>query len=135
MNLFSKRFSIILEADQEEQLPTPTTDREAMEQQLDTAEASDFDPPPQASNITEKDRAAAKQIEILNGWIKKIDEFIEFLNGTNKQSVQSQLHSALCETMFVEIAQSERKKISRLAADLSALSESLKGYMISSNEN
>jgi hypothetical protein len=36
--------------------------------------------------------------------------------------------------MFEDIARSEKKKIARLAAELSSLSESLKGYLISSND-
>jgi len=136
MDLFRKTFSRLLEQDKELQAPeapvaSPATDREAMAQKLDTAKPDDFDV---RGNITNVDAVKAQQREKLKEWISKIDTFIEFLNGTNDGSVQSLLHSALCETMFQDIARSEKKKIARLAAELSSLSESFKGYLISSNE-
>jgi hypothetical protein len=134
MNLFSKRFSIVLEADQEDPQPAPANDREAMAQQLDTATPSDFDAPAQIARAQQVDHNKVAQIKQLNEWIGQIDDFIEFLNGTTEGSIQTQLHMAPCDTMFEDIARSEKKKIARLAAELSSLSESFKGYMISSND-
>lgn len=134
MNLFSKRFSYVLEADENEPQPTPQSDREAMAQQLDTAKPEDFDAPQQVARAQQVDQNKVAQIKQLNEWIQQIDQFIEFLNGTNNQSIQTQLHLAPCDTMFEDIARSEKKKIARLAAELSSLSESFKGYMISSND-
>ena len=74
-----------------------------------------------------------RQVAELKNWISEIDNFIEMLNAPKPTSMQSKLHSAQCDTMFDDIARSEKKKIARLAAELSALSESLKGYLISSN--
>jgi len=48
--------------------------------------------------------------------------------------MQVQLHTAPCDSTFEDIARSEKKKIARLAAELSSLSESLKGYLISSDK-
>ena len=84
-------------------------------------------PPPEIDTIKRN------QIEELKSWISKIDNFVEFLNAPKPTSIQSKLHSAPCETLFDDIARSEKKKISRLAAELSTLAESLKGYLISSN--
>jgi len=137
MELFKKAFSIILEQDAdvndiEAQNKAPATDREAMAQKLDTAKPNDFDV--KGPTITNIDAIKKEQQTQLQSWITKIDEFIEYLNGTNGESIQTQLHSAQCETMFQDIARSEKKKIARLAAELSSLSESLKGYLISSND-
>lgn len=134
MNLFSKRFACLLEADDQEGQPAPSTDREAMAQQLDTAQPEDFDTPQQVARAQQVDHNKVQQIKQLNEWIQQIDSFIEFLNGTTENSIQTQLHIAPCDTMFEDIARSEKKKIARLAAELSSLSESFKGYMISSND-
>jgi hypothetical protein len=134
MNLFSKRFAYVLEAgENEEPQPTPASDREAMEQQLDTAQPQDFDvQQPGRERLMDQHRAG--QIKLLDEWIGQLDAFIEFLNGTSSESIQSKLHEAPCETIFQDIARSEKKKIARLAAELSSLSESFKGYKISAND-
>ena len=77
--------------------------------------------------------AKAAQVAGLKEWISMIDDFIDYLNAPNPNSIQSKLHAAGCDTMYDDIARSEKKKIARLAAELSSLSESLKGYLISSN--
>lgn len=134
MNLFSKKFAYVLEADQDaEPQPAPQNDREAMAQQLDTAKPQDFDVQ-QAGRAKLVDQHKAGQIKLLDEWIMQLDSFIEFLNGTSPDSVQSKLHEAPCETIFQDIARSEKKKIARLAAELSSLSESFKGYKISAND-
>jgi len=132
MSYFKTRFDYILEAD-DATPPVPATDKAAMAQQLDTAQPADFDVKP-AERALRVDHAKIEQANALNSWIGQIDEFINFLNGTNENSIQSKLHAASCDTMFEDIARSEKKKISRLAAELSSLSESFKGYLISSND-
>lgn len=134
MNLFSKKFTHLLEADESpEQAPQPVSDREAMAQQLDTAKPQDFDiQRPGREQLVDQHKAG--QIKLLDEWIQQLDMFIEFLNGTSPDSVQSKLHEAPCETIFQDIARSEKKKIARLAAELSSLSESFKGYKISAND-
>jgi len=131
MNSFGKKFLFTLEADDNE--GQPQSDREAMEQQLDTAKPQDFDVQ-QPGRQTLIDQHRDGQIKKLDECIGRLDIFIEFLNGTSSDSIQSQLHEAPCETLFQDIARSEKKKISRLAAELSSLSESFKGYKISANE-
>jgi hypothetical protein len=134
MNLFSKKFAVVLEADQDEAQSKPETDREAMAQQLDTAKPSDFDAPAQIARAQQVDHNKVAQIKQLGTWIQEIDNFIEFLNGTTENSIQTQLHTAPCDTMFEDIARRENTRSARLAAELSSLSESFKGYMISSND-
>ena len=137
MSYFKSRFDYILEADDvpapEQEPATPVSDREAMAQQLNTAKPSDFDVKA-AERQQRIDHVKVDQINILNTWIEQIDAFVLFLNDTNTNSMQIQLHSAPCDTMFEDIARSEKKKISRLAADLGTLGQSLKGYLASAND-
>jgi len=134
MSLFRKAFEVLLEqdADVEVNQPVPSTDREAMASQLDTAKPEDFDV--DAAALAAVDASKIEQKRKLQEWIGKIDEFTNFLNSTDGTSVQTQLHKASCESIFDKIARSETKKISRLASELSALSQALKGYLISNND-
>jgi hypothetical protein len=137
MSYFKSRFDYILEADAapapEPAPEAPATDQEAMAQSLDTAKPSDFDVKA-AERQQRVDHVKIDQINTLSEWIGKIDAFVLFLNDTKSESMQIQLHSAPCDTMFENIARSEKKKISRLAAELGGLSQSLKGYLASAND-
>ena len=130
MSLFQKKFITLIEQDE------AATDQEAMAAELDQGTApQDFDVPaaPQVDQARASHNAAQKQT--LNGWIQKIAEFVDFLNGTTDQSVQAQLAASSCDTMFEKIATSEKKRIARVAMELSSLNESLKGYLISSDSD
>lgn len=130
--MFKSRFNFVLEAD-DVAVVVPDSDKEAMAQTLNTAKPEDFDV--QAAERQKKvDHVKIGQITTLNEWIKQIDQFIEYLNGTESNSIQMQLHSASCDSMFESIARSEKKKIARLAADLGSLNASFKGYLISAND-
>lgn len=133
MSLFVNAFKTILEQDEDKPEAIPASDKEAMQTKLDTAKPEDFDV--KAPMITDTEKVKQEQMGHLKEWISKIDSFINFLNGTDGTSVQSQLHNSPCETVFQDIARSEKKKIARLAAELSSLSESFKGYLISSGNN
>jgi hypothetical protein len=138
MNLFERTFDVLLEADvnapdKAAPAPAPANDRQAMAQSLDSAKPEDFDVQ-QPGREKLVDHIKTEQSQKLTGWIGKIDEFIKFLNSTEPSSMQVQLHSAPCDSVFEDISRSEKKKIARLAAELSSLSESLKGYLISSND-
>jgi uncharacterized membrane protein YukC len=104
-----------------------------MAQQLDTAKPSDFDVKA-AERQTRVDHVKIEQINTLNKWIEQVDAFVLFLNDTNSESIQIQLHSAPCDSMFENIARSEKKRISRLAADLGTLGQNFKGYLASAND-
>jgi len=135
MALFKNKFNFVLEAkDDVEDAPVgPATDKEAMAGALDTATPQDFDVSAPGRQPVE-DVHTGEQVGLLQQWIGQIDQFIEYLNGTSPDSIQTKLHAAPCDTIFEDIARSEKKKISRLAAELSSLSESLKGYLISAND-
>ena len=137
MSYFKSRFDYVLEADAapapEPAPSTPANDQEAMAQQLDTAKPSDFDVKA-AERQTRIDHVKVDQINTLNSWIEQLDAFVLFLNDTKSDSIQIQLHSAPCDSMFENIARSEKKRISRLAADLGTLSQNFKGYLASAND-
>jgi hypothetical protein len=134
--MFKSRFDLVLEADEDvaaEPAPAPETDKAAMAQQLDTAKPEDFDVKA-AERQQRVDHVKIDQINTLNEWINQIDAFVLFLNDTKSDSIQIQLHSAPCDSMFENIARSEKKRISRLAADLGTLGQNLKGYLASAND-
>lgn len=126
--MFEKRLKMLLEAPGDEALPVddlegaPTSD-------ADTIDVVDDVPTNPAVNY--KKELTAEQIRGLEGWISEIDRFKTYLNGTDGGSVQSMINTAECDTLYNEISRSETKKISRIAQDLSALVESLKGYLLS----
>tara|TARA_R110002167_G_scaffold9579_24_gene44387 strand:- start:231 stop:686 length:456 start_codon:yes stop_codon:yes gene_type:complete len=66
----------------------------------------------------------------LNEWIVKIEGFIEYLNGLTPTSMNYELNRADCSSIMADVQRSESKKISRVAQDLSSLSESLKQYLL-----
>jgi len=135
MRSFEHAFNVVLEADEAVPAPAaaPKSDKEAMAQTLTSTTPQDFDiQSPGREKLV--DHVKAEQGTKLREWVSKIDEFIGFLNGTDANSMQVQLHAAPCDSIFEDIARSEKKKIARLAAELSSLSESLKGYLISSND-
>jgi hypothetical protein len=132
MNTFERKFSLVLEADADAPVAAPENDKEAMARSLDTAKPNDFDVQGGREQIV--DHRKKEQVQKLTEWIAHIDQFIKYLNSTDPSSMQVQLHTAACDSMFEDIARSEKKKIARLAAELSSLSESLKGYLISAND-
>lgn len=134
MSLFEKRFLHILEAD-EPQAPVvdvQPTDAQAMAAQLDKGTdpaALDTEVPQQVDQAIGAHNAAQKKT--LATWIGEIAKFVDFINGVDGNSVQSQLASSSCNTLFEKISNSEKKRLARVAMELSSLNESLKGYLIS----
>ena len=131
MNLFEKQFLHLLEAD-EEGANQDITDKAAMTQQLDKGtNPADFNTQVPAGIEQAKQGHLQAQKTSLQEWIVKISEFIEYMNGVDPASIQSQLQSGGCESLFEKVASSEKKRIARVAMELSALNEALKGYLIS----
>ena len=139
MSLFKDRFKVLLEQDEEEiKPPQDTGEEDALQGELEPGVA----PEDLGAGIKPgEDIAALKQQSLdsqkseLTNWIGKIEEFVDYLNGVNDTSVQTKLHSCDCDTMFEKIASSESKRISRVAVDLSALAEALKGYLIAGSND
>jgi hypothetical protein len=140
MSLFKNTFNVILEQDNEEIVPPEDAQVEGESPISDEIDPETSPEDFGAAVKPEEDIAAIKQQSLqaqkqeLQSWIQKIEEFVEFINGVNDNSMQSKLHNAPCDSMYEKIASSETKKVARVAVDLSALSEALKGYLIVGNE-
>lgn len=137
MSLFKNKFKTLLEQDEEIKPPVDPAEGSPLQGEIDPETSpEDFG----AAVNPEEDISAIKQQSLqsqkseLQSWIQKIEEFVEFINGVNDNSLQSKLHNCPCDTMFEKIASSETKKIARVAVDLSALGEALKGYLIVGDE-
>lgn len=126
MSSFEKRFKILLEAPETLELPG-TDDR--ITSDIDTINAIDDVPTNPALNYRKE--VSSQHISELKTWIDEIDSFKNYLNGTDDNSIQAKINSADCDTLLNDISRSETKKIARIAQDLSALVESLKGYLLS----
>lgn len=132
MSLFEKHFFSLLEQDEAQE---PAADAQAMETQLDKGtdpKALDVEVPPQVDQARASHNAAQKKT--LSVWIDEVNKFINYINGTDGNSIQSQLAASSCDTLFEKIANSEKKRIARVAMELSSLNESLKGYLISNDD-
>jgi len=127
--MFEKRLKMILEAEDDVQLPVDDLGTDDTSPDTDTIAAVDDVPTNPVVNY--KKELTAEQIKGLEGWINEIDRFKTYLNGTDGGSVQSMINNAECDTLYKAISTSETKKISRIAQDLSALVESLRGYLLS----
>ena len=137
-DIFANKFKLVLE----EEIPAPPVDDSAGvpvglpddsaspdSQTIDAV--SDVAPSPVGDyKRAESDRMKSE----LQDWVAKISEVNEYLNGMETESLQKKLNGADCDTLFADISRSETKKISRIAQDLSGLIESLKGYILSSDE-
>lgn len=130
MSLYKKRFSKFLR-EQEDENPE-LTDQEAMATTLDPeTSVDDFDV--NAPNDSPISSQSKEMFEELNSWIQKMDEFSDYLNGTN-DSIQTSLNAAEPDTIFDSISNAETKKIARVAMEISSLSEILKGYLAGAND-
>jgi len=131
MNRYSKRFAKILE--QDEELTDELTDGEALDSELQdvTADELGADAPEDVTNAINDQQK--QMYDELNSWIGKMDEFSNYLNGTT-DSIQTTLNSAESDTIFDSISNAETKKIARVAMEVSALSEILKGYLAGAND-
>lgn len=129
MSIYSTRFHKILEQDEE------FTDTEALDSQLQDITSDDLGADvPKGSDTTSPINSQQKQMfDELSGWIIKMDEFSNFLNGTS-DSIQTSLNSAESDTIFDSISNSETKKIARVSMEVSSLCEILKGYLAGAND-
>jgi len=116
-------------------------ERAAFEAELDdNTEAGDFDVDVEvdevaveedpnvkaAQAVSERNAAMRTQLE---GWVGEIEQFLEYLNGSTPNSIQTLLANAEPDTIFDRMKASEQRKIARVATELAALNESFKGYI------
>jgi len=135
MKPFEKKFMLMLEQDIDAPVAPPVDDVESPIDGPDLgATVNAVDDVPDNPGVSWRKDQNNNQRGTIEGWIGRIGEFSEFLNGVDGGSMQRQLADADCDTLFNEVSRSETKKITRIAQDLSALQESLKGYLISSDD-
>lgn len=136
MSKFENRFFKILSEQEEEKaamLATLDKDTDPGEFEVDTApNSAAADLTAQAAKI--KSAQSQAMAQELQGWVEQCDQFLEFLNGTSGESIQTRLANAEPDTIFDRMKQSEQRKIARVATELAALTESFRGY-ISQTEN
>lgn len=146
MNTFQQKFLKLIEAPEDEEAiaasPTAQDDSAAFRAGLDqNTDPEAFDDVPENPINDLKRQQYGQTIDRITQWIDQTESWVETLNGVGETSMNAQLSRADCDSVMADIRRSESKKISRLAQDLSALSESLKQYLLSaqqkrdSNEN
>jgi hypothetical protein len=138
MGIYEKYFKTLLEQDEPSVAPinvTPENEANAMAAELDSGTSPQaFDSDAGQVEVIRKE-SLAKQKKILADWVAEVEKFVEYINGVNTTSVQAQLHNAGCDSLFEKIASSEHRRISRIAVELSGLSEAFKGYLISGDQD
>ena len=134
MTKFEKRFLKSLNEQAEEE-------RAAFEAELeDNTEAGDFDVDVEVDEVTVEEDPNVKAAQAvsernaamrtkLEGWVGEIEQFLEYLNGSSPDSIQTLLANAEPDTIFDRMKASEQRKIARVATELAALNESFKGYI------
>tara|TARA_R110002020_G_scaffold137796_2_gene307377 strand:- start:1743 stop:2186 length:444 start_codon:yes stop_codon:yes gene_type:complete len=136
MTKFERRFFNSLKINE-----AAVEEREAFEAELDDdTSAGDFDVDVEvdetvveddpnvkaAMAVSERNEAMRAKLE---GWVGEIEVFLEYLNGSSPDSIQTLLANAEPDTIFDRMKASEQRKIARVATELAALNESFKGYI------
>ena len=137
MTKFERRFFKSLDTYNE----AAVEEREAFEAELeDSTSGEDFDvdvdvdetvvedDPNVKAALAVSERNAAMRAK-LEGWVGEIETFLEYLNGSSPDSIQTILATAEADTIFDRMKASEQRKIARVATELAALNESFKGYL------
>lgn len=138
MNKFANKFFKVLneqDAERAAMLSTLDKDTNPEEFEVDVAASGDSntnDLTAQAARI--KNAQSQAMTAELQSWVDQCDNFLEFLNGTSGDSIQTKLANAEPDTIFDRMKQSEQRKIARVATELAALTESFRGY-IAQTEN
>lgn len=135
-NIYANVFKLNLEQDLAGQID-PEAEAAAMEDTLEPGTdpaklGADGGPNAAVAAAVAKNNQAMKQS--LTTWIQTLEEFVEFLNGLDGNSVQSQLKNAVPDTIMDKIRSSEMKKISRVSMEVAGLKEIFRGYLASSDD-
>lgn len=137
MNLFEKKFLHILHEQPGTEIdPAGANDVSTEQEAAAVADTMEPATDPGVLNVPDNPELALKQqqsartISTIQTWIGEVENFIDYLNGTDEGSINFTLNSADCDSLITDIQRSESKKISRLAQDLSSLGESLKQYLL-----
>ena len=87
----------------------------------------DEDPSVKAAQAVNDRNEAMK--EELRSWIDKMEDFLDYLNGEEPNSIQQKLANAEPDTIFDRMKASEQRKLARVATELAGVTESFKGYL------
>ena len=76
----------------------------------------------------------SKYIEKAKGWIQKIDEFSDWVNGTESDSLNKQFIDLDKEGSPFQGISNHSKKLTKIAEDLAGLSEVIKGMILAAGK-
>jgi hypothetical protein len=129
--LYREKFLNVLSEDLDPVVNLPEEDEEqAVADTLDDTETSNQIQIPDNPEIALRKQQSERTIQTLSTWIGEVENFIDYLNGTEEGSINYTLNSSDCDSLLTDVQRSESKKISRLAQDLSSLGEALKQYLL-----
>jgi len=129
--LYREKFLNILSEDLKPVVNLPEEEEEqAVANTLDEIKTSNQIQIPDNPEIALRKQQSERTIQTLSTWIGEVENFIDYLNGTEEGSINYTLNSSDCDSLMTDVQRSESKKISRLAQDLSSLGESLKQYLL-----
>ena len=133
MTKFERRFFKSLNEQTEEEVAFEAeldddTDAGEFHVNVDVDETVVEDDPNVKAALAVSERNAVMR-STLEGWVGEIEVFLEYLNGSTPDSIQTILASSEADTIFDRMKASEQRKIARVATELAALNESFKGYL------
>ena len=143
MKNFSKRFTQVLKEDAEDQAAfeaalddDTSTDEFSVETEADpeaAAEIAETDPSVKAAEA--QGEINSQMVETLKGWITSGDEFLAKLNdASDPSSIAYALGNAEPDTLFDKMS-SEQRRVSKVATDLAALNETMRGFLAQSGDS
>ncbi len=138
MTKFESRFFRALnEQDQEQQAFNQSLDKGTNPEDFNAAPAGNENTGTEIAQHTaaaaeSKARMHAQYIEKINGWLGKLEEFNEYLNGTTG-SVQSDIAGAESDSILEDLS-SEASRITRAATEIAALIQKFKTAISTENE-
>lgn len=129
MSKFKATFFKVLDEDINDKVGpadiTPEGDEEAFNQSFENPEdADEFSTDPAVAGFQDK------YVEQAKSWITQINEFCEWLNGTDSNSLNKQLIAMDKQNSPFEGISNEAKKITGIARDLASLAEGIKGVVL-----
>lgn len=117
-------------------MPSPAeaeiSDEEAYKRSLDKGtNPADFDTDPNPQL-----KVDSSGVEAARGWISKLEEMADFVNGTGAESLNSQINQLEIKNSipFRGVVRREEKRITKLAENLRGLAEVFKSVVITSEK-
>jgi len=107
----------------------PISDEEAFNNSMDLdTDPETFSVEPSAPGY------ASKYVEKAKGWIKKIEDFSDWVNGTETDSLNKHFINLDYEGSPFEGISKASHTLTKIAEDLASLSESIKGYILTADK-